>query len=85
MGGFENLSTDWELYELIGRRGEMSQNGENNTKQHFCKQRQAEIGKKQAKVKQHPEAEFSLCKNNSLSSSTLSSKNNGRYFKNVQK
>ena len=36
-------------------------------------------------VKQHPEAELSLFENYSLSSSTFSSKNNTRYFKNCTK
>ena len=45
------------------------------------KQRQAEIGKKLGKAKQHPEAEYSPFDNYSLSSSTLSFKNNRRYSK----
>ena len=45
-------------------------------KQHFCKQRQAKIGKKLANSKQHPEAELVLFENYSHSSFTLSSKNN---------
>ena len=41
-------------------------------KQHFYKQHQTEIGKKnQAKAKQHPEAELLLFENSLLSSSTL--------------
>ena len=40
---------------------------------------------KLAKAKQHPEAELLLFENYSLSSSTLSPKNNRRYSKNVQK
>ena len=50
-------------------------------KQQFYKKRQAEIGKNQAKAKQHPEAELLLIENYSLSSSTLSSKNNRRFSK----
>ena len=45
-------------------------------KQHFYKQRQAEIGKIQANTKKHPEAELLPFENYSHSSSTLSSKNN---------
>ena len=48
-------------------------------KQQFYTQCQAETGKKLSNAKQHPEAELSLFKNYSLSSSTLSSKNNTRY------
>ena len=44
--------------------------------QHFYKQRQVDISKNQAKAKQHPQAEFVLLGNYSLSSSTLLSKNN---------
>ena len=47
-------------------------------KQLFYKERQAEIGKNQTKAKQHPEAELLLFGNNSISSSTLSFKNNRR-------
>ena len=55
-------------------------------KQHFYKQHQVEIGKKNwAKAKQHPEAELLLFENYLLSSSTLSSKNVGHILKNVQK
>ena len=51
----------------------------------FYQQRQAGIGKKkQAKPKQHPEAELLLFQNYSLSSFTLSSKNN-RYSKKCTK
>ena len=49
-------------------------------KQHFYKQRQAEIGKK-SNAKQHPETERLLFENYSQSSSTLSSKNNRTYPK----
>ena len=53
-------------------------------KQHFYRQHQAEIGKKnQAKAKQHPEAELLLFENYLLSSSTLSLKNNRGSSKNV--
>ena len=46
-------------------------------KQHFYKQRQAEIDKKnQANAKQHPEAELLLFENYSYSSSTALFKNN---------
>ena len=41
--------------------------------------------KKQAKAKQHPEVELVLFENYSLSWSTLSTKNNRKYSKNVQK
>ena len=54
-------------------------------KQHFYKQRQAEIGKNQAKAKQHPEAEFLLFENFSSSLSTLSSKTIGHILKNKQR
>ena len=54
-------------------------------KQHFYKQGQTEIGKNQAKAKQHPEDELLLFKNYSLSSSTLSSKNKRRYSKKCTK
>ena len=55
-------------------------------KQHFYKQRQAGIcKKKQAKTKQHPKAELLLFENYSLSSSTLSSKNNRKYSKKCAK
>ena len=50
-------------------------------KQYFSKQRQAKIGKNQAKPTQHPETELLLFDNYSLSSPTLSSKNNWRYSK----
>ena len=53
-------------------------------KQHFYKQRQAEISKNETNAKQHTEAELSLFENYLLSSSTFSSKNN-RYFKNCTK
>ena len=43
------------------------------------------LAKNQAKAKQHTEAELLLFENYSLSSSTLSSKSNRRYSKNVQK
>ena len=54
-------------------------------KQNFYKQSQAEIGKNQGKAKQHPETELLLFGNYLLSTSTLSSKNNRRHSKNVQK
>ena len=54
-------------------------------KEHFYKQHLAEIGKKISKTKQHPEAELSLFENFSLSSYTLSSKNNRRYSKKFTK
>ena len=51
-------------------------------KQHFYKQLQAEIGKKnQANAKQHPEIELSQFENYSYSLSTLSSTNNSTYSK----
>ena len=43
------------------------------------------FSKNQAKAKQHPEAELLLLRNSSLSSSTLSSKNNKRYFETCKK
>ena len=54
-------------------------------KQQFYKKRQAEIGKNQAKAKQHPEAELLLIENYSLFSSTLLSKNNRRHSKKCTK
>ena len=48
-------------------------------KQHFYKQRQAEIGKNQVNAKQHPEAELLPFENFPHSSYTLSSKNNRTY------
>ena len=55
----------------------------------FNKQHQAEIGKekkkKEAKAKKHPEADFLLFENYSLSSSMLSSKNNSTYYKKCTK
>ena len=55
-------------------------------KQHFCKQYQAEIDKKNwARAKQHAEAELLLLENYVVSSSTLSSKDNRRYSKKCAK
>ena len=54
-------------------------------KQHFSKQRQAKIGKNQAKPTQHPETELLLLGNYSLSSPTLSSRNNRRYSQKYKK
>ena len=55
-------------------------------KQHFYKQRQAEIGKKKpAKANQHPEAKLSLFEIYSLSSSRYHTKMSGDILKNVQK
>ena len=48
-------------------------------KQHFYWRRLAEIGKNQAKIRQHPEAELLLFENCSLFSSLLSFKKNRRY------
>ena len=45
----------------------------------FYKQHQTQNGKKPSKANQHPEAELFLSENYSLSSSTLSFKNNRRY------
>ena len=57
-----------------------------NTRTHFYTQHQAEVGKNQTKTKKYHEAEFLLLENYSLSSSTLSFKNNSDIFqKNVQK
>ena len=51
-------------------------------KQHFYKQRQAEIGKKnQADAKQHPEVELLTSENYWHSSSILKSNNNRTYSK----
>ena len=44
-----------------------------------------QIGKNEAKTKQHPEAELLLFRNYSLYSSMWSSRNNRRYFKNCTK
>ena len=49
-------------------------------KEHFYKQHQAEIGKKQVNAKQHPEAELLLFENYSHSSSTVPSKHIRTYF-----
>ena len=56
-------------------------------KQHFFKQRPAEIGKNQANAKQQPEAKLLLFENYLHSSSTTLSKNNRTYciLKNKQK
>ena len=43
------------------------------------------MAENQANAKQHSDAELLLFENNSLSSSTLSSKNKGTYSKNTQK
>ena len=43
------------------------------------------MAKKEAKAKKHGQAKLSLCENCSFSASTLSSKNNRRNLKNVQK
>ena len=53
--------------------------------QHFNKHLQAKIGKNQAKVKQHPEAELSIFENYSFSSSSLSTKNNRNHSKKCTK
>ena len=45
----------------------------------FISNARLKLGKNQAKAKQHPEAELLLFENYSLSSPTLSSKNNRRY------
>ena len=50
-------------------------------KQHFYKNATLKLVKSQAKAKQHPESELLELENYLLSSSTLSSKNNRRYFK----
>ena len=54
-------------------------------KQHFYKQRQAEIDQKSSNAKQLPEAELFLFKNFTHFSFTLSSRNNGTYSKKKQK
>ena len=54
-------------------------------KEHFYKQRQAEIDKKSSKAKQHTEAEVLLFQNYSLFSSTLSPKTNRRYCRKYTK
>ena len=51
----------------------------------FTSNSRLKLAKNQAKVKQHHEAELLLFENYSLSAPTLSSKNNRRYSKNVQK
>ena len=51
----------------------------------FISNARLKLAKNQAKAKQHPEAEFSLLIYYSLSSSTLSSKNNRRYLKKCAK
>ena len=48
----------------------------------FISNTRLKLAKNQAKAKQHPEAELLLFENYSISSSTLSSKNNRRYSKN---
>ena len=50
----------------------------------FLNNARLKLAKNEAKAKQHAEAELSLFENYSLSSSTLSSKNNTRYSKKVQ-
>ena len=55
------------------------------SKQHFNKQRQAEIGRTQAKAKQHPWTELLLFENYLLSSSRYLRKIIGDILKNVQK
>ena len=60
---FQNSICDWRYYTLF-------------CKQHFYKQRQVENGKNQAKFKHQPEVELLLFENYSLSSFTLSSRNN---------
>ena len=54
-------------------------------KQHFYKQRQAKIGKKSTKCKQHPEAELSLFENNSHSLSRYHPKIIGKERKRTNK
>ena len=51
----------------------------------FISNAKLKLLKNQAKAKQHPDAELSLFENYSLFSFTLSSRNNMRYTKNVQK
>ena len=51
----------------------------------FISNARLKLAKNQAKAKQHPEAELSLFKNDSLSSTRLSSKNNRRYSKKCTK
>ena len=50
-------------------------------KQHVLSSAVLKLAKNQAKAKQHPETELLLTENYLLSSSTLSSKNNGRFSK----
>ena len=52
-------------------------------KQHFHKQRQAEIG--EVNAKQHPEAEILLFENYSNSPSTLSPKDNRSFSRKLEK
>ena len=51
----------------------------------FISNTRLKLTKNQANAKQHPETEFLLFQNYSLSSYTLSSKNKGTYCKNKQK
>ena len=51
----------------------------------FINNARLKLEKSQAKAKQQPETELLLIENYSLSSSMLSSKNNSRCSKNVQK
>ena len=51
----------------------------------FISNARLKLAKNQAKAKQHPEAELSLFKNDSLFSTRLSSKNNRRYSKKCTK
>ena len=51
----------------------------------FISNARLKLAKDQANAKQHPETELLLYENYSLSSSSLSSKNNSRYLHNVQK
>ena len=51
----------------------------------FISNARLKLAKNQATAKQHPEAELSLLIYYSLSSSTLSSKNNRRYSKKICK
>ena len=51
----------------------------------FISNARLKLAKNQAKAKQHPQAELLLFEYYSLSTPRLSSKNNRRYSKNVQK
>ena len=73
-----NLSVDEQVTVLIGLHAFFISNT-------FIRNARMKSAKSQAKAKQHLEDELSLFENYSFSSSTLSFKNNRRYFKNCTK